>query len=65
MSATALAQGRDEEKEEGEEEEREEEEEKEEADRSPTCVFAHPRMWKSELSWAGPRKCEGFVVTGC
>lgn len=64
MSATALEQGRDEE--EGEEEEREEKEkEKEEADQSPTCVFALPGMWKSELSSAGLRKCEGFVVFGC
>lgn len=62
MSVTALAQGRDEE--EGEEEEREEKE-KEEADQSPTCVFALPGMWKSELSSAGLRKCEGFVVFGC
>lgn len=62
MSATALEQGRDEE--EGEEEEREEKE-KEEADQSPTCVFALPGMWKSELSSAGLRKCEGFVVSGC
>lgn len=62
MSATALEQGRDEE--EGEEEEREEKE-KEEADQSPTCVFALPGMWKSELSSAGLRKCEGFVVFGC
>lgn len=62
MSATALEQGRDEE--EGEEEEREEKE-KEEADQSPTCVFALPGMWKSELSLAGLRKCEGFVVFGC
>lgn len=62
MSVTALAQSRDEE--EGEEEEREEKE-KEEADQSPTCVFALPGMWKSELSSAGLRKCEGFVVFGC
>lgn len=62
MSVTALAQGRDEE--EGEEEEREEKE-KEEADQSPACVFALSGMWKSELSSAGLRKCEGFVVFGC
>lgn len=59
---TTFSSGTSRDEEKGEELEREEEEE--EAGQSWILVFAHSGMWKSEPSWAGPRKCE-IVVTGC